>query len=87
MPYDLFGHNCEHIARWCAIGNFDSHQVTIGFVLSTVGGVIATLAEGPIGFWRTLAAVLLTLISFVMFRASDRGLRAFKEHVEANGLG
>jgi hypothetical protein len=32
--YNLFGHNCEHAASWCATGFPESHQVRVGLYLN-----------------------------------------------------
>ena len=32
--YNLFGHNCEHAATWCATGFPESHQVRVGLYLN-----------------------------------------------------
>jgi hypothetical protein len=36
--YNLFGHNCEHAATWCATGFPESHQVRVGLYLNMLRG-------------------------------------------------
>ncbi len=65
--YNLFGHNCEHAATWCATGFPESHQVRIGLYLnllrSTATALLASYAyrrAGRIPRW----IIVTTLIGF-----------------------
>lgn len=44
--YDLFGHNCEHFARFVATGRRESHQLQ---AMVAVAGVITLIALGSRG--------------------------------------
>jgi hypothetical protein len=65
--YNLFGHNCEHAASWCATGFPESHQVRVGLYLnmfrSAATAVPASYAyrkAGRIPRWIVVA----TLVGF-----------------------
>jgi HRAS-like suppressor 3 len=65
--YNLFGHNCEHAATWCATGFPESHQVRVGLYLNMIrSATTASLASyayrkaGRIPRWIIAA----TLIGF-----------------------
>jgi hypothetical protein len=66
--YNLFGHNCEHAATWCATGFPESHQVRIGLYLnmlrSTMTTIFASYAYrklGRIPRW----VIVTTVLSFL----------------------
>jgi hypothetical protein len=41
--YDLFSNNCEHFARWCVTGEYESTQVTN--LANTAGKLLSTAGE------------------------------------------
>jgi len=87
MPYHLIGHNCEHIARWCAMGNFSSRQVEGLLGLNLGVGAFFTLVEQPGGAWRLVVGLVSLFLSLFMMWLSDRGARRFREHIEQNWPG
>ncbi len=90
--YNLFGHNCEHAATWCATGFPESHQVRVGLYLNmlrSTGTLLMTawLARNSrrIPSWIPIT----TVISFIavtqyhfhkgrFVREVDRAWRAYK---------
>ncbi|MHB8157882.1 MAG: hypothetical protein ACYDEQ_10905 [Desulfocucumaceae bacterium] len=41
--YDLFGHNCEHFARYVTMGKKESHQLQSSIALVSLGVIIYTV--------------------------------------------
>jgi hypothetical protein len=41
--YNLFGHNCEHAATWCATGFPESHQIRVALYLNMLFGFATSL--------------------------------------------
>lgn len=87
MPYDLIGHNCEHIARWCATGNFNSEQVNGVLVLSTAVGGFLYLPEQASSEWPAVVGILLLLFSGFIVWVSQWGTRRFRQHIALNWPG
>ena|SRR5438105_4072324 len=67
--YNLFGHNCEHVATWCATGFPESHQVRVGLyvnMLRSLGTVIAASAAYRVYRRMPMWIPLTTLIFFLI---------------------
>jgi hypothetical protein len=60
VEYHLFGHNCEHVARWCATGRIESHQAQDAFVYNSfTGGGLVAFVEHPHGVFVGLLLLIL----------------------------
>ncbi len=80
MGYNLFGYNCEHFARWCATGRFESGQVDGALAFNSLGGVgVALFVQHPRAWIVGLIQLLLTLLLAWISRAQ---LRRFQRHIE-----
>lgn len=65
--YNLFGHNCEHAATWCATGFPESHQVRIALYLNMIrSGATTLLASYAYRKVRRIPrwVIVTTVISF-----------------------
>ncbi len=88
QPYNLIGHNCEHIANWCVCGYTESHQykrvllvaayVKAGFYLY----VTRRIGRGTMSpaLW---AALLPNLVSTWTIHVYNREIKRFWERVGA----
>ena len=83
IGYHLVAHNCEHVARWCATGVAESHQVRDALRINaafSVGGAFAVINR-PDSAWALIGTVALLLIRLVMKWFSDRDARRFAAYI------
>jgi|ERR1035441_1769404 hypothetical protein len=88
QPYNLVGHNCEHIANWCVCGYTESHQykrallaatyVKAGFALY----VARQAGKGTVPPWLW-AAMLPNALSTWTIHVYNREIKRFWERVGA----
>jgi hypothetical protein len=80
IRYNLFGYNCEHVARWCATGRFESRQVDGALALNSVGGVgVAIFIDHPNS---VIVSVIMLLLSVLFGWVSRSQMRGFQRHIE-----
>jgi hypothetical protein len=86
VNYHLLAHNCEHVARWCATGTAESHQVRDALRVNaafSVGGVFA-VANRPDSLWALIGTVALLLLGLIAKWFSDRDARRFAKYIHEN---
>jgi len=88
QPYNLIGHNCEHIANWCVCGYTESHQykrallvtayLKAGFYLYVTG----RMSKGTMSpaLW---SALLPNLASTWTIHVYNREIKRFWQRVSA----
>jgi hypothetical protein len=79
VGYHLFGHNCEHVARWCATGRVESSQVQSALVYNSLGGGgILAFVEHPHG---ALVGLLMLAVGAIVAWLSSGPRRRFERYV------
>jgi hypothetical protein len=62
--YNLIGHNCEHVATWCATGVPESHQVRVGMYVNLFRGIITLFATAR---FRTSPRIVKFVVASSVF--------------------
>lgn len=77
--YNVFGYNCEHVARWCATGKIESSQAKGALTVnSLIGGGVFAFLDHPHGWLIGLAQLLIGLFIAWLSRGSTR---KFERHI------
>lgn len=83
--YNVFGYNCEHVARWCATGKIESSQAKGAFTMnSLIGGGVFAFLDHPNGWLLGLAQLLIGLFLAWLSRGATQ---KFEQHIRANWPG
>lgn len=73
--YNVFGYNCEHVARWCATGRIESSQAKGALTVNSLLGTgVFTFLDHPHGWLIGLAQVLIGLFIAWVSRGPTRKL-------------
>lgn len=83
--YNVFGYNCEHVARWCATGKIECRQAKEAFTANSfIGGGLFVFVEHPHGW---VFGLLQLLVGLFLAWVSRGPTRKFEQHVCANWCG
>lgn len=83
--YNVFGYNCEHVARWCATGKIECSQAKEALTANSfIGGSLLVLVEHPHGW---LFGLFQLLVGLFLLWVSRGPTRKFEQHVEATWPG
>jgi hypothetical protein len=82
VEYHLFGHNCEHVSRWCATGRVESGQARDALVYNSfAGGGLLAFVEHPHG---VLVGLLLLAAGAILAWLSRGPTRRFEWYLSEN---
>ncbi|HTD57448.1 MAG TPA: lecithin retinol acyltransferase family protein [Solirubrobacteraceae bacterium] len=84
VTYHLFGHNCEHVARWCATGKVESSQARNALAFNSIAGSAILFLEHPGGWLLGIVQLLLGLLLAWLSRGPNA---RFERHIRENWPG
>jgi hypothetical protein len=81
--YNVFGYNCEHVARWCATGQIECSQAKDAFTMNSFMGfgLFAYFYEHATGW---IMGALQLLIGLLLLWLSNGPTCKFEQHIREN---
>jgi hypothetical protein len=92
LPYNLIGHNCEHMANMCAVGSWtESYQVRKFFGAKAAVSFVCLMwiasrsrANLPVPGWAQKTMIALTLISLITIGTYNHQIKLLWDEIRSD---